>query len=174
MSQLFYRDILDEYGVRLNVIGQKELLPESVQKAVRKAEDLTRHNDRCVLVSPIPCPLADHLKSAIFNLCMPYTSRDEITTAVQSCIRNANLVASEEPYTIPFPCHSSDLTNPSFRCITAKDIDAQLLTTLGGSPPLDILVRTSGVKRLSDFMLWQVSFTQVLCSVLSRDLDTMV
>ena len=24
------------------------------------------------------------------------------------------------------------------------------------SPPLDILVRTSGVKRLSDFLLWQV------------------
>ncbi|KIM39468.1 hypothetical protein M413DRAFT_446971 [Hebeloma cylindrosporum] len=113
-------DILDEYGVRLNVIGKTELLPESVQKAVRRAEDRTRHNNR-----------------AIFNLCMPYTSRDEITTAVQSCIRNANSRDSEEPY------------------ITEKDIDAQLLTNLGGSPPLDILIRTSGVKRLSDFMLWQ-------------------
>jgi len=41
-------DLLDEYGVRLNVIGKTELLPESVQKAVRKAEDMTRHNDRYV------------------------------------------------------------------------------------------------------------------------------
>lgn len=31
-------------------------------------------------------------------------------------------------------------------------------------PPVDILVRTSGVKRLSDFLLWQVSSTvPVLC-----------
>jgi hypothetical protein len=28
----------------------------------------------------------------------------------------------------------------------------------GGSPPLDILVRISGVNRLSDFLLWQVRF----------------
>ena len=30
------------------------------------------------------------------------------------------------------------------------------MTTLGGSPPLDIWVRSSGVKRLSDFLVWQV------------------
>ncbi|EDR06526.1 uncharacterized protein LACBIDRAFT_300013 [Laccaria bicolor S238N-H82] len=29
------------------------------------------------------------------------------------------------------------------------------MTSLGCSPPLDILVRTSGVKRLSDFILCQ-------------------
>ncbi|KIJ92963.1 hypothetical protein K443DRAFT_684890 [Laccaria amethystina LaAM-08-1] len=110
-------DILDEYGVRLNVLGRTSLLPEEVQLAVRKAESMTRHNTR-----------------AILNLCMPYTSRDEITTAVESCIRNA------------------DPSNPQ---ITEKDIDAQLMTSLGCSPPLDILVRTSGVKRLSDFLLWQ-------------------
>lgn len=40
--------------------------------------------------------------------------------------------------------------------ITEQDIEASLLTSKVGSPPLDILVRTSGVKRLSDFMLWQV------------------
>lgn len=30
------------------------------------------------------------------------------------------------------------------------------MTTKGNSPPLDILIRTSGVKRLSEFLLWQV------------------
>lgn len=30
------------------------------------------------------------------------------------------------------------------------------MTARAGSPPLDLLVRTSGVRRLSDFLLWQV------------------
>jgi len=42
-----YSDLLDEYGVRLNVIGRKELLPATVQNAVAKAENMTRHNKRC-------------------------------------------------------------------------------------------------------------------------------
>jgi hypothetical protein len=33
-----------------------------------------------------------------------------------------------------------------------------MMTNLAGSPPLDILVRSSGVKRLSDFLMWQVRF----------------
>jgi undecaprenyl diphosphate synthase len=40
--------------------------------------------------------------------------------------------------------------------ISEKDIEENLMTSLGNSPPLDILIRTSGVKRLSDFLLWQV------------------
>jgi hypothetical protein len=39
--------------------------------------------------------------------------------------------------------------------ISVQDIDSKMM--LAHSPPLDILVRTSGVCRLSDFMLWQVS-----------------
>lgn len=42
------------------------------------------------------------------------------------------------------------------RPITEKDIEDHLMTTKVNSPPLDILIRTSGVKRLSDFLLWQV------------------
>jgi ditrans,polycis-polyprenyl diphosphate synthase len=40
------RDLLDEHGVRLNVVGKIELLPQSVQRAIRKAENMTRHNNR--------------------------------------------------------------------------------------------------------------------------------
>jgi ditrans,polycis-polyprenyl diphosphate synthase len=43
------------------------------------------------------------------------------------------------------------------RPITEKDIEDRLLTAKVKTPPLDILIRTSGVKRLSDYLLWQVS-----------------
>lgn len=40
--------------------------------------------------------------------------------------------------------------------ITEHDVDANLFTSHGLSPPLDVLIRSSGVKRFSDFLLWQV------------------
>lgn len=42
------------------------------------------------------------------------------------------------------------------RPVTEKDIEDHLMTAKVNSPPLDILIRTSGVKRLSDYLLWQV------------------
>jgi len=38
--------MLDQYGVRLNVLGRIEMLPENVQKSVRIAQELTMKNDR--------------------------------------------------------------------------------------------------------------------------------
>ncbi|KAH9952031.1 Di-trans-poly-cis-decaprenylcistransferase [Amylocystis lapponica] len=113
-------DLLDEYGVRLNVLGNKALLPRDVSAAMAKAEDMTRHNNR-----------------AILNLCMPYAARNDIATAVSSAVHNA--------------LEKDDTTGE----IMEDDIDARMMTSVAGSPPLDILVRTSGVKRLSDYLLWQ-------------------
>ncbi|TEB39390.1 dehydrodolichyl diphosphate synthetase [Coprinellus micaceus] len=119
-------DLLDQYGVRLNVVGRKDLLPAHVRAAADKAESMTRDNKRSIL-----------------NICMPYTSRDEITTAVESSVRQS--LVSQGAQTL----NAKDIH------ISEKDIEANLLTSLGDSPPLDILIRTSGVKRLSDFLLWQ-------------------
>jgi len=74
---------------------------------------------------------------AILNICMPYTAQDEICTAMQTAVRD---------------CSEEDSIDDD---LTEKDVGARLLTTRGGGPPLDLLVRTSGVKRLSDFLLWQ-------------------
>ncbi|KAJ3980682.1 Decaprenyl diphosphate synthase-like protein [Lentinula detonsa] len=120
-------DLLQEYGVKLNVIGRKTLFPDSVQAAVRKAEDLTKGNNRSIL-----------------NVCMPYSSRDEMTTAVEDCIREA-LAKDVDYFTADNPIEG----------ITEDTINSHLMSVKRGSPPLDILIRTSGVKRLSDFMLWQ-------------------
>ncbi|KAF7796476.1 hypothetical protein EIP86_007653 [Pleurotus ostreatoroseus] len=112
-------DLLDQYGVRLNVLGQKERLPASVRDAIKRAEDMTAGNDR-----------------AILNLCMPYASTDEITTAVETSLQDA-------------------LDEADVLTLTEQDIDAHLMTSKVKSPPLDILIRTSGVRRLSNFLLWQ-------------------
>ncbi|KAJ4490846.1 Decaprenyl diphosphate synthase-like protein [Lentinula aciculospora] len=122
-------DLLQEYGVKLNVIGRRSLFPESVQAAIRRAEVLTKRNSRSIL-----------------NVCMPYSSRDEMTTAVEDCIREALVIEDA----------GKDI-NDYFMCvyITEDTINSHLMSVKRGSPPLDILVRTSGVKRLSDFMLWQ-------------------
>ncbi|KAK0464443.1 dehydrodolichyl diphosphate synthetase [Desarmillaria tabescens] len=113
-------DLLEEYGVRLNVLGKRELLPKPVREAIRMAENMTRGHNRSIL-----------------NICMPYASTDEITTAVQSCVKNA--LAKDDV----------DLR------ISTQDVEDNLMTSKAGSPPLDIMIRTSGVKRLSDFLLWQ-------------------
>ena len=106
------------------------------------------------------------------NVCFPYTSRDEITTS----IRNIVSLSTTTPHTYlpssPFLHGSSDnsaSTHTSttatanhlpplppytdIESITEETIEDHLFTN--GSPPLDLLIRTSGVQRLSDFMLWQ-------------------
>ena len=42
--------------------------------------------------------------------------------------------------------------------ITEEDLERYMMTNLAGSPPLDVLIRSSGVRRLSDFLTWQVWF----------------
>ena len=44
--------MLDEYGVRLNVLGKVEMLPEKVQESVRIAQEMTKNNDRCATPDP--------------------------------------------------------------------------------------------------------------------------
>lgn len=71
----------------------------------------------------------------MLNICFPYTSRDEMTMAVRSLV-----------------CQASEGTlDPN--TLTVDDISANLYTKDCGPP--DMLIRTSGVERLSDFLLWQ-------------------
>ncbi|KAG1790295.1 Decaprenyl diphosphate synthase-like protein [Suillus plorans] len=113
--------LLSQYGVRLNVLGHRKLLPVHVQVAIDKAEGMTRQNNR-----------------AILNVCAPYASRHEMTLAVQTVVQQA-----------------LDKENFDSSLITEQIIEENLMTSLGGSPPLDIFIRTSGVKRLSGFLQWQ-------------------
>lgn len=91
------------------------------------------------------------------NIYIPYTARKEIASAVQSLISTKeNSNGNKSVFT-----SSRNLGAPHWfllnsRVITVEDINSQLMTSIVGSPPLDVLIRTSGTRRLSEFMTWQV------------------
>ena len=69
------------------------------------------------------------------NLCIAYTSHDEMASAVQAMAQQ---------------CCDSNISPAS---ITADSLTARMFTA--GDPLVDIILRTSGVNRFSDFLLWQ-------------------
>ncbi|MFQ6049484.1 MAG: polyprenyl diphosphate synthase [Candidatus Paceibacterales bacterium] len=60
---------IHQAGIRIRVIGQKERVPESVQKTIAKAEELTKNN-----------------KEMVLNFALSYGGRTEIVQAIKNII----------------------------------------------------------------------------------------
>lgn len=81
-------------------------------------------------------------KTLILNLALSYGSRDEIVHAVRG---------------IAAKCMSGDLAVSAI----SQDILEDHLYTAGLGDP-DLLIRTGGEKRLSNFLLWQASYSEIV------------
>ncbi|KAI4240101.1 MAG: hypothetical protein L6R40_005340 [Gallowayella cf. fulva] len=199
LAQLLqHGDLLDRYGVAIRVLGERALIKPDLLADIERATEMTSRNG-----------------DAILNVCFPYTSQDEITTAIRSTVtdfskplpvqhrtfseshikqtlRSRHLsVAAErirERSRSPSSRGTSDVEDsisssttlhpdspPEDALLPGKQVDdaddgspnlyadpeSITLEVLNdhmytaGLPPLELLVRTSGVERLSDFMLWQ-------------------
>lgn len=116
------REKLAKHGVCIRVLGDLNLLPPHIRKLAAEAMLITKENDQCFL-----------------NLAFAYTSREEITSAMNELSQGV-----------------------MERKIETSDISEELLEkclhTRGSRDP-DLLVRTSGEVRLSDFLLWQSGFS---------------
>ncbi|RPB03952.1 phospholipid-translocating P-type ATPase [Choiromyces venosus 120613-1] len=148
LSQLCqHGELMDRYGASLRILGHRSLLRQDVLEAIEQATEMTRHNDK-----------------AILNVCFPYTSRDEMTTAIRDIVSSSTIPHTSPPSPSPSDSSNSSSTSTSsdktatpglmdIESITEKTITQHMFTS--DCPPLDLLVRTSGVERLSDFMMWQ-------------------
>ena len=197
-------DLLERYGARIQILGQRELIKPDVLEAMDRAVNITRDNE-----------------DSILNICVPYTSHAEITSAIRDTVDDySNPISSHQrsfseshivhnirakslakstlsPRMAKVRSYSPSLSSraasdtedsasssssttlnaastpeesiiedgddlnketsqayPDAESITPEVLDDHMYTA--GLPPLDLLVRTSGVERLSDFMLWQV------------------
>ena len=71
----------------------------------------------------------------VLNICINYSGQDELVMAVNNIIKDG------------------------IQNVDRSTIEEYLYTK--GQPPLDFVVRTSGEHRLSNFMLWQVSYAEL-------------
>jgi ditrans,polycis-polyprenyl diphosphate synthase len=106
-----------------------DLLSPQMQEALRDMEASTAHNTNGVL-----------------NVCGPYASRDEMTSAVKDVV---GMVQGGE--LAPDAVSSSTL----FSQLQSAQSAAAIPLDHPAPGKLDLLIRTSNVKRLSDFMMWQ-------------------
>ncbi|XP_068649539.1 dehydrodolichyl diphosphate synthase CPT3-like [Aristolochia californica] len=116
---------LKQYGIRVNFLGNWDLLSSPLRAAAEKVTAATASNTRGVL-----------------SICVAYTSTDEIVHAVQESCKEK----------------LSEIQEKSSEQIVIALADLERHMYMARCPDPDILVRTSGETRLSNFLLWQTTF----------------
>ena len=82
-----------------------------------------------------------HCDNLTLNICLSYGSKGEILNACKAIAHDVNNGVIKP----------SEITNSTF--------ESKLLT--GGCPDPDLIIRTSGEFRLSNFMLWQLAYSEM-------------
>lgn len=130
-----YLPELIEQNVKVEMIGDFDMLPEHTKNAIQKAMEQTKSNDGLTL-----------------NFAMNYGSRLEISEAMKkiACLIKEEKIKIDD--------------------INDELIESQLMTS--HLPDPDLLIRTSGEVRLSNFMLWQLAYAEFsFTNVLWPDFD---
>ncbi|TAL48230.1 di-trans,poly-cis-decaprenylcistransferase [archaeon] len=111
--------LLNTYGVRVKIIGNREVLNDNIRSLVEDVESKTEKYNMHNL-----------------NIALAYDGQDEIARAFNKMIENG--VTHATPETIE------------------KHLDT------AHQPQPDLIIRTSGEKRLSGFLLWQSAYSELV------------
>jgi undecaprenyl diphosphate synthase len=116
IEQYFSKEINDviKQGIKLNILGELNKLPQNVRKTLKKCTQLTKKN-----------------KKITVNLAINYGSKKEILYAFKKIKKRLTLKIFEKNL------YTKNIPNP------------------------EILVRTGGHQRLSNFMLWQLAYAEL-------------
>lgn len=151
LMNLFAKTMLAEVNelhaehVRVKTIGDISALPQETRDAFEEAWNLTCENDGMTLL-----------------VAVNYGGRAEIVHAANELLRE-KMADTQAAY-----AGSGDAG--SFQPIEEADIEQHLYTA--GIPDPELLIRTSGEMRISNFMLWQIAYSEfVVSDVLWPDFD---
>lgn len=129
------KNVINKVNCKINFWGNLDMLPEPVRLAAQKLMASTAENT-----------------GLVFSVCMPYNSTSEIANAVTE-------LCKERRDTMPGQQASGPNGRGARSDISVADLDRHMYTA--GCPDPDIVIRTSGETRLSNFLLWQTTFSHL-------------
>ncbi|PNW70903.1 hypothetical protein CHLRE_17g738250v5 [Chlamydomonas reinhardtii] len=130
---------LQKHGVRLTFAGDRAALPESLQRAMQRAEAATGSCTGLVLC-----------------VALSYGARQDITRAAQELCRRV-AEGSLAPEQVTEQLLAAQLSTHA--ATAAATSSGGGVTGQVGDP--DLLIRTSGEQRLSNFLLWECAYTEL-------------
>ena len=166
--------VIHDRNVRVQVLGELHMLPPGVRRAAARVMAAT----------------AAHSDGPVLNVCFAYTGREDVCLAVGAMARGVgegtlDPVDDVTERTMERCMHGAQFddddaldvrglagSEPTTNGVREGDDGGmfaegeETATATGrkpGAPPVDLLIRTSGETRLSDFMLWGISGHAVLC-----------
>ncbi len=154
-------DELHKENVRIMTIGNMDALPAQTRSAFEEAYEKTCQNTGMTLVVAINYGARSELVRATQQLVDEHVQR----ALAQGAASGSQSSSSTTPFT---PTSAS--TPSSTVEITEADIAQHLYTR--NLPDPDLIIRTSGELRLSNFLLWQAAYAELISSsVLWPDFD---
>ena len=142
-------ELFQKNNVRFRVIGDCGRLPDDVQQKLRDTEQKTAGNTAMTMV-----------------VALSYSSRWEITQAVKQIVTEVHDM-EELPENI-----LHNLRTGGIRAIdiTEETISQHLQTAFMPDP--DLLIRTGGELRVSNYLLWQIAYSELyFCDTYWPDFD---
>ena len=142
-------EIFMKNNVRFRVIGDMKRLPDEVQKKLRETEEHTAQNTAMTMV-----------------VALSYSSRWEIAEAVRQIVAEVR-----ERFDNPMKALKNIVDGGIWpQDITEETISQHLTTNFMPDP--DLLIRTGGELRISNYLLWQIAYSELyFCDTYWPDFD---
>ena len=142
-------EIFMKHNVRFRVIGDLKRLPDDVQAKLQQTINRTAGNTAMTMV-----------------VALSYSSRWEITEAVKQIVAEVHDM-EENPGNFIKNLLSGGIRQED---ITEEFISRHLATSFMPDP--DLLIRTGGELRISNYLLWQIAYTELyFCDTYWPDFD---
>ncbi|HOJ16755.1 MAG: polyprenyl diphosphate synthase [Caldisericia bacterium] len=132
-----HKEIMQLFRIFTNII--REELPELKERNVRViySGDLSKFPKYLKNILNTTENETKNNSGLILNICLDYSGKSEILKAIKKILNSK---------------------------LKTTDIDENIFESFldtAGLPPVDLLIRTSGEQRISNFMLWQIAYAEL-------------